>query len=91
MLAVDIRGPGSVLTTPNPEESSCSPFDETNDALEVDRNGEESPGGLWGDRVERASRGVVGAFAIRTTGAIAASSGWRNASSSPSPFFLYAP
>jgi hypothetical protein len=91
MLAVDIRGPGSVLTTPKPEESSCPPFDETNDALELDRNSEESAGVLRGDRDERGDRGFVGALAMRTTGAIAASSGCRNASSSPSSFILNAP
>lgn len=61
-----------MLMTPIPAGSSCPSFEDVWEALELDLSGESPP--PFPPPLVR-DRGDEGAFAIRTTGAIAASSG----------------
>lgn len=91
----ETRVPGSVVIIPNPDSdcSSIAACEDENELVDLFLSGERSRPKLvlnLGDRGDRGELGV-GAGAMRTTGAKAASSGCRNGLSNASLGGLYAP
>lgn len=75
----DTRVPGSAVIIPNPDSdcSSIAACEDENELVDLGLNGERSRPKNLGDRGDRGELGV-GAGAMRTTGAKAASSGCKN-------------